>query len=118
AGNAAGDVGPDVAQGDEVFVVDLAAAAVDAQRVAGIQFPDTGDAGLESVRAQNAGDLVEVGGADLDDRAEFFAEEGGEFAVAGGHFDVDAGVAGEGHLDEGGEQAAVGTVVVGEDFLL
>ena len=33
-------------------------------------------------------------------------------------FEIDADVAGEGHFDDGGEQAAVGAVVVGEEFLL
>ena len=34
------------------------------------------------------------------------------------NLEVDAGVAGEGHFDDGGEEAAVGAVVVGENFFL
>ena len=38
--------------------------------------------------------------------------------MASGDFEINANVAGESHLDNGGEQAAVGAVVVGEEFLL
>src|ERR1019366_757088 len=43
---------------------------------------------------------------------------GSKGVVAGGNLDVDAGVAGEGHFHHGGEEAAVGAVVVGEEFFL
>ena len=59
---------------------------------------------------------VEVGGADLDDGAEFFIEEGAVDVVARENFEIDAGMTCKGHLGDGGEEAAVGTVVVGEEF--
>ena len=103
ARDTAGDVGPDVAEGAEVLVEDFLAAALDAEGVVGVERADAADAGFQAVCAEDVGYVVEVVGADLDDGAEFFAEEGGERAVAGGNFEIHSGVAGEGHFDDGGE---------------
>ena len=64
---------------------------------------------------------LNVGGAHLDHRAGLLGEQRrhGFRAVAGDvvQHDVQAGAAGERHLRQGGEQAAVGAVVVGEQAL-
>ena len=112
------DVGPDRAEGEEVFFEDCFAAARDAEGVRAGQRADACGAGFETVFAQCEGNVVEVVGADLNHGAELFGKERREDFVALGDFEVDAGVAGEGHLDDGGEEAAVGAVVVGEDFFL
>ncbi len=75
-------------------------------------------AGFEAVFAQGEVNVVEVFAANLDDRAELLIEERREDFVPIGQFEIDAGVAGEGHLDRGGQQTAVGAIVVGEEFFL
>jgi hypothetical protein len=94
------------------------AAAGDAEGVRLVERADARGAGFEAVLAECEGNVVEVVGADLNHGAEFFGEEGRENFVALGNLEVDAGVAGEGHLDDGGEEAAVGAVVVSEEFFL
>ena len=115
---AAGDVGPDRAEGEEVFFEERLAAARDAEGVRAVERADARRAGFEAVLAEGEGNVVEVVGADLDDGAELLGEERREDFVALRDFEVHAGVAGEGHLDDGGEEAAVGAVVVGEEFFL
>jgi hypothetical protein len=64
---------------------------------------------------------LHVGGAHLDHRAGLLGEQRrhGLRAVTGDvvQHDVHAGAAGERHLRQGGEQAAVGAIVVGEQAL-
>jgi hypothetical protein len=54
-------------------------------------------------------------------RSEELAEDArravAELDRRSGQIEFDAGVAGEGHLDGRGEQAAVGAIVIGEEFL-
>src|SRR5690606_35226834 len=56
--------------------------------------------------------------AHLDDRAQFFVEQGGgQIGGAVGQYvqvDVHTAVTSKGHFRDGGQQAAVGTVVVGQ----
>ena len=114
----AGDVGPDRAEIKEIFFEERFSAAGDAERVRAVEGADARRAGFEAVLAERERNVVEVIGADLDDRAELFGEEGREHLVALRNLEVDAGVAGEGHFEDGGEKAAVGAVVVGEKFFL
>ena len=51
-GDAAGDVGPDRAQGEEVFVEEDFAAAFDAKAVVAVERADARGAGLEAVLAE------------------------------------------------------------------
>jgi len=82
-GDATGDVGPDRAEGEEVFLVDERIRLADADRMIGVERADVVRAGIETVRAENGEDVIAVGGADLKDGAEFFVEEGGELRVEG-----------------------------------
>jgi hypothetical protein len=116
-GDAVGDIGPEGTEGGEALVKNFLASAPDAQGVVGIERAEARGAGLEPVFPQGERDLVEILGAHLEDGAEFLVEEGGERVVAGGDFEVDAHMPGKGHLDHRGQQAAVGAVVVGEEFL-
>ena len=60
--------------------------------------------------------VVEIVLVDLEDEAEFFGEERGQGLIAGGReFDIDAAVAGKGHLEQGGHETAVGAIVAGGD---
>ena len=83
-----------------------------------IQRADAGDAGFQAVLAQGEVDVVEIVFANLDDGAEFFVEECTERIVEMQDFEIDTGVAGERHFDDGRQQAAIGAVVVGEEFFL
>ncbi len=59
---------------------------------------------------------LELGAADLHDRAELFGEQRGQRRARGClQRDVEPAARGERHLDERREQAAVGAVVIGED---
>ena len=61
-------------------------------------------------------DRVAVAARHLEHRARLFAEEAGDGVPAEcGEVDVEAASAREGHLAQGGGEAAVGAVVVGED---
>ena len=99
----------------------------------GVQRAEAGDAGFQAMLAKGEPDIVEIGFAHLDDRAEFLVEELGKGGRAGdlpppqrgprlrrrgdGEFEVDPHMTGESHFHHGGQQAAVGTVVVGEDLV-
>ena len=57
-----------------------------------------------------------VAGAVLDHGADFFGKKRRERIVDESiDFEVDAAAAGEGHFGDGGEESAVGPVVIGED---
>jgi len=60
-------------------------------------------------------DFFGVAVVHLDHRPQFFGEQGGDGVVLGegGEVDVQTQVAGEGHLRQGGQEPAVGAVVVG-----
>ena len=114
--DAAGDVRPDGAEIGEAFVKEFGAGLPDAEGEVRVERADARDAGLESVIAQHEVNLVEVFFAYLDDGAQFLVEQRGERVVQVGNLEVDARVAGEGHLRHGGQQAAVGAVVIGENL--
>jgi hypothetical protein len=66
-------------------------------------------------RASTSSSAASIRDAHLQHRAELFGEQSGErVAERPIQFDLEAAVAGEGHLDQRGEQAAVGAVVIGE----
>ncbi len=112
------DVGPVAAQIEEVFLDEDLAVLGDTEGVGAVERADAGDAGLETMLPENEINVVEIGFAHLDHGAEFLVEESPERIVEMRNLKIDAGVAGKGHFGDGGEEAAVGAVVVGEKFLL
>ena len=114
-GDVEGGFGPDAMEGGAGVAVERVRAGAEDEVVAGDRVADyaRGDAGL----GEKGDDLVGVLRADLEDGAEFFAEKTAKRSVqgAGFEFDLQAGAAGEGHFEEGDEEAAVGAVVVGEE---
>ncbi|CCJ89460.1 conserved hypothetical protein [Cronobacter turicensis 564] len=73
----------------------------------------------KTVIFQHALHLLALGGGNLNHRAQLFVKQRRQRVVAeGGDIRLDAAVTGKGHLRQRHQQAAVGTVVVGQQFTL
>ncbi len=111
-----GGLGPGLAEHHAVGAENLAAVEVEAQVVVLADRADDVAVAAQAGLTQPAQHLVHVAVAHLDHRARLLAEQAGDGVVAEVvEQHVEAAAAGEGHLAQGGEQAAVGAVVVGQD---